>query len=170
MLDIRVTIEGDKVVIAGLQAMGPKIDKAIRRGLTRSAKGIYDDAFRWLSGAGSVYETRTSKKTGKEYRKKVASILPGQYPVPVRTGHLRRMLRWLRPGASKSAEGVTFTAGPFESVVFNAAVYSEVIHDGTGTSARHGPRPFLTDALKRFNQGEGIKRILESEIGRDLSI
>jgi len=170
MLDIRVTVEGDKVVIAGLQALGTKIDKAIKRGLTRAAKGIYDDAFKWLSGAGSLYVTRTSKKTGKEYRKKVASVLPGQYPVPVRTGHLRRMLKWVKPGASKSAEGMTFTAGPFESVVFNAARYSETIHDGKDTSARYGPRPFLTDALKRFNQGEGIKRILESEIGRDLSI
>lgn len=170
MLDIRVTVEGDKVVIAGLQAMGPKIDKAIKRGLTRAAKGIYDNAFRWLSGAGGIYETRTSKKTGKEYRRKVASILPGQYPVPVRTGHLRRMLNWVKPGASKSAEGLTFTAGPFESVVFDAAKYSEAIHDGKGSSSQYGPRPFLTDALKRFNQGDGIKNILESEIGRELTI
>lgn len=163
MLDIRVTVEGDKVVIAGLQAMGMKIDKAIKRGLTRSAKGIYDDAYKWLSGPGSIYETRTSK-TGKQYRKKIADILPGQYPVPVRTGHLRRLLGWLKPGASKTTEGMTFTAGPFESVVYDAAKYSEVIHEGKGTSARHGPRPYLADALKRFNQGNKIKHILEEEI------
>lgn len=170
MLDIRVTIEGDKVVIAGLQAMGPKIDKAIKRGLTRSAKGIYDDAFQWLSGAGGVYETRTSKKSGRQYRRKIADTVRGGYPVPVRTGHLRRMLNWLKPGATKQTERQTFTAGPFESVVYNAAQYSEAIHEGKGTSARYGARPFLTDALKRFNQGDQIKQILESEIGRDLAI
>lgn len=168
MLELRVDIKGEKVIIEGLQRLRSGIDQAIRRGVTRSAQGIFNHAYDWLSGAGGIYETRVSKKTGKEYRRKVASILPGQYPVPVRTGHLRRMLNWLKPGESKRAGGQTITAGYLEAIVYNAAAYSETIHEGLNTSSRYGPRRYLIDAMNKFNHGNRLTNIIEEEIQKTI--
>ena len=167
MLDIRVTIEGQKVVIEGLQKLGPKINAATRRGLERIGKGVFGQAYYWLSGPGSVFENRTSK-SGKQYRKKVADYLPGGYPVPVRIGHLRGRLAWLKPGEAKSADGQTFFAFLNETVIYDSADYAEDIFEGKGTSAKYGPRDALQDGLARFNQGGRIKDILEEEIQKEL--
>ena len=148
MLSLNVTVQGDKVVIAGLQKIGSGIEKAKDRALVSVAKGIHRDAFDWLSGAGA-------KATG---------VQAGGYPVPVRTGHLRGHLDWLMPGASKTGPAGTFSAGRNEVVIYDSALYSRVIHEGLGSSAKFGPRRYLTDALARFNQGERIMRIFEEEI------
>ncbi|GAB63101.1 MAG: hypothetical protein DWB56_06735 [Candidatus Jettenia sp.] len=169
MLNINVTIQGDTVIIDGLQRFAKNSPAAIRRGLERVAAGVYDDAYKWLSGPGGIYEERVSKKTGKKRRKKIADYLPGQYPVPVRTGHLRRLLNWLNPGRSKTYAGVgTFSAGPLEVVIYNAAEYAEPVFRGTGSSAKYGPRDALKDGFERFNRGSRIQGILEEEIGKEI--
>jgi len=167
MIDIRVTIEGDKVIIAGLHGLSSELRPAISSGLSRIAEGAFDEAYRWLSGPGSLYETRTSK-TGKTYRRKVGDFLPGQYPVPVRTGWLRRMLYWLKPGTTKTHGDITITTGTLEAIVGNAAAYAETISEGKGTSARHGRRPYIEDGLKRFNAGNKMQHTIEYEIGKTL--
>lgn len=169
MLDIQVTVQGDKVLIDGLNKLAAEMPKAIDRGLVRVAKGIHREAHVWLSGAGGVYETKTSKKSGKQYRKKVANTEAGGYPVPVRTGNLRRMLDWLKPGESKQGEAGTFTAGPHEVVIYDSAEYANVIHEGKGSSAKFGPRRYLTDALEKFNQGARIASILQEEIAAEIA-
>ncbi len=49
MLDISVTIEGDKVTIAGLNEIASHIPNAVKRGLERSAQGIHRAAYEFLS-------------------------------------------------------------------------------------------------------------------------
>jgi len=148
VLDIRVEIHGDKVVMAGLQRLEQRIPRAIDRGLRRSAMGIHRAAYDFLSGPKSAV---------------------GGYPVPVRTGHLRRSLDWLGPNRSKSKDGKTFTAGPHEAVVYNSAVYSRAIHDGRGSSAKFGARPYLTDALEQFNRGNHIADVMAEEISKEIA-
>lgn len=154
MLDISVKIDGDRVILEGLNRLAAEMPAAVRRGMERAAKGIYRDASAWLKGPGS----KTS------VRKKVKGSQAGGYPVPVRTGHLRRSLNWLKPGETKTGDAGTFTAGPNEVVIYNSAVYANAIHEGKGSSAKFGPRRFLTDALEEFNQGIGIKSVIEDEI------
>jgi len=143
VLDIRVEITGDKIVLAGLQRLGKAIPRAVDRGLERSAMGLHRAAMSFLSG-------------GKGR--------PGGYPIPMRTGHLRRSLDWLGPNRSKSQNGMSFATGPHEALVYNSAVYSRAIHDGRGSSAKFGARPFLTDAFEQFNRGNHIAGIIEEEI------
>jgi hypothetical protein len=153
MLDISVTIEGDKITVAGLNEIASRIPNAVKRGLERSAQGIHRAAYEFLSGAGAKKSNRAS----------------GGYPVPVRTGFLRHVLDWLNPGASKSSSMGTFTAGADEVVIYNSAEYAGVIHDGRGSSATLGPRRFLTDALVKFNSNDQIKRAIEEEIEKEIS-
>jgi hypothetical protein len=153
MLDIRVTVEGDKVVISDLARYAREIPHAVDRGLKRAAVGIERAAFDFLSGPGI----------------KKDNIPGGGYPVPVRTGHLRQLLDWLEPGQSKSGPAGTFTAGAHEVVVYDSALYANVIHEGRGSSEKFGPRRYLTDALKKFNEGEGIKGAIEKEIAKEIA-
>lgn len=145
MLDVKVI--GDKVVVSNMTGLAGEMPNAIKRGVTRIAKGVHREAYAWLSGAAGA---------------------PGGYPVPVRTGHLRRMLDWLQPGQSKTAEWGTVSAATNEAVVYDSAIYSDVIHEGKGSSAKFGPRQFLTDALERFNTGDRVTVILEQEVQKDI--
>ncbi len=144
MLDIQVSIEGDRVIIEGLESFAKTMPKAVKRGLERAAKGVHREAYEWLSG------TKASS--------------PGGYPVPVVTEHLRRMLNWLRPGEIKD----NIRAGEFESIVYNRAEYAAVIHEGTHTSKKYGKRPFLEDALRIFSETGKIERVFEDEIKRQM--
>lgn len=155
MLDISVRIEGDKVLIAGLNQLAAELPRAIDRGLVNVAKGIHRDAFDFLSGAGSKVSTRRG-------------AYAGGYPVPVRTGHLRRSLAWLRPGASKTGDAGTFIAGEHEVVIYDSALYANVIHEGKGSSAKYGRRPYLQNALEKFNQGNRIAATIEEEIQKEI--
>lgn len=152
MLDITVTIEGQKVVIAGLDKLATGLQGAASRGLERAAIGIHRSAHGFLSGAGA----------------KKSNVSSGGYPVPVRTGHLRRSLNWLKPGESKTGPAGTFTAGQNEVVIFDSAEYANVIHEGLGSSAKFGPRRYLTDALEQFSAGDRIKRTIEEEIEKEI--
>lgn len=172
MLNLSVTISGDKVVIRGLQSIAAQMPKAVQRGLSQSAKGVHRAAFDFLSGPGGIYEDRVSKKTGNAWRKKVGITPAGGYPVPVRTGNLRRLLDWVPPGATKMSKesktgkgsGASFTAGLMEAIVYDSALYGRVIHEGRGSSAKFGARPFLFDAFKRFNEAAGVAKAIEEEV------
>lgn len=155
MLNLQVRIEGDKVLIAGLNQLAAELPRAIDRALVKVAKGIHKDAFDFLSGAGS----KVSTKRG---------AYAGGYPVPVRTGHLRRSLDWLRPGAAKTGDASTFIAGEHEVVIYDSALYANAIHEGKGSSAKFGRRPYLTNALEKFNQGNRIKATIEAEIQAEI--
>lgn len=186
MLAVNVTISGDKVVINGLNQLAADMPKIVQRGLKSVVKGLHREAMNNLNGKGGVnsYESRTSK-SGKQYQKKTGSKVDtyegftrksgeaqqfkrftdsGGYPVPVRTGNLKRLLDFVDPGGSKGE----FTAGPMEVIVFNSAQYAAVIHNGTGSSAKFGPRSFLTDALAKFNQGGQIAATIENELNTEI--
>lgn len=153
MISINVTIDGDKVILQGLTAAAATFPDAANRGLARVAKGSHREAFERLSGPGAK-----------------ASYIPGGgYPVPVRTGHLRRSLDWLKPNTSKSAGGQTFSTGDMESMVYDSAAYAVVVHEGIGSSAAHGPRRFIDDALRAFNGSNRIAEILTDEIDKNLA-
>jgi hypothetical protein len=177
MLDIRVTVQNDQVVIKGLNQLAAEIPVAVRRGLKRIAAGVYDEAFQWLSGPGRTSMRLTNRgatihEDGRITKRKSSSwgqsnslgARPGSYPVPILTGHLRRLLDWLSPGDSITGESGTFSAGPNEVVIYDSAAYADVIKRGKWTSAGFGPRDFLGDALTRFNEGARIAQILEEEI------
>ncbi|NOQ51727.1 MAG: hypothetical protein GQ578_05880 [Desulfuromonadaceae bacterium] len=139
MLTINAALAGDKVVLRGLRELQRDMPKALQRTLTRAAIGTHREAFDFLGGAKEP---------------------SGAYPVPIVTGHLRRLLNWLKPGASKGE----FRAGPLESIVYNSAEYSETIHEGHGSSTKYGARPYITDGFERFNRGNRLAKIAGEEI------
>lgn len=147
MITAHVELKGHKAVIQELGSLPRRLDSAAKRALRRIAMGIHREAYDYLSGPADP---------------------TGGYPVPVRTGHLRRMLDWVSPGATKSAGGETFTAGNLEAIVYDSAAYSEVIHGGLGSSKKYGKRPYLTDGFTAFNQGARIEKILNEEIAKEL--
>jgi len=155
MLDIQVRIEGDKVILEGLNRLAASMPRAIDRGLQRIGKGIHREAYAFLSGAGSKAATRKG-------------AYAGGYPVPVRMGHLRRSLAWLKPGETKTGDVGAFTAGEHEVVIYDSARYADAIHEGKGSSAKFGRRPYLTAALDFFNQGSRIKAPLEEELKKEI--
>lgn len=152
MLDINVTIEGQKVIIDGLGKLTGELQVAANRGLERSVTGIYRLAYEFLSGEGA----------------KASNIPSGGYPVPVRTGDLRRHLDWLKPGESKTGPAGTFAAGQNEVVIYDSEEYANVVHGGYGSSAKFGPRRFLTDALEKFNVGDRIRKNIEEEVAEEI--
>jgi hypothetical protein len=180
MLDLKVTIDRDKAVIDNLGAISANMLNAIKRGLSRIAKGVHREVFDYLSGAGGAGKQQrrkpaegertsfTNKSTGRHI---TFSLLEGAgaYPVPVRRGNLRRLLDYVEPGETKTvADGSTSTAAPDEAVVYDSAEYARVIREGTGSSAKFGPRDYLTDGLERFNQGDRIVKIIEEEIAKEI--
>lgn len=88
---------------------------------------------------------------GKGFNKRSSS--PGEYPVNVVTGHLRRNQRLVPPGRS----GLSLTQIAFA----NTAVYSAVVHDGEDGNA---PRPFIADGLE--DEGMAVDRALGEWIDR----
>jgi len=172
MLDINIRIEGDKVILEGLNRFAQEFPEAVKRGMERSAMGIHRAAYMFLSGPGakgkttgaaySDIKTRKMKIKGQKWTPQ--SIPAGGYPVPVRSGHLRGYLDWLKPGQSKTNKYGTFTAGPNEAIIYDPVPYADVIHEGKWTSQSHGPRRYLTDAFEMFNRGLGIQMAISDEI------
>ncbi len=171
MLDIKVSINGDRVVLENLQGIAERLPEAVERGLTRSAVGIHEAAKRWLSGAGGQTRSYSRKwSAGGEVRqKKTYGAAAGGYPVPVRTGHLRQALDWLAPGQSKTGDTGTFVAGSGEVVIFDSASYADAVFHGKGSSASYGPRDALQDAFELFNHGDNIRRLISEEIQKEIN-
>ena len=173
-MNITITLEGDKLVIENLNAMPGRVQRMAGKGLGIVARGVHRQSMDFLNGAGAKGTSKlvTNKKTGKEYlkwTKNKAPIPAGGYPVPVRTGNLKRLLDFLDPGETFSNDRGSYTAGKTEVVVFDSAGYARVIHEGTGSSKKFGKRPFLHDALEKFNSGGNVVNIVTREIERGLS-
>lgn len=196
MLDIRVTIEGHKVVIDGLQKLGTQVNKSVRRGLERIGKGVFEGAAYWLRGPSRsrvrLFTKRTHedkkdyyqtgehagkrKRTSSRGRTESLEAAPGSYPVPRVTGHLLQRLAWLKPGETQSVGGRTFFAFLNETVIYNSADYAATIFEGmqynrhtkTWSKQEWGPRDALKDGFERFNRGDKAKEVLEEEILKDI--
>lgn len=176
MLALNCTIKGDKVLIEGLGQFAQEMPGTIRRGLRKVVRGIHPLAMAFLNGAGGAGRKAQivgpsrgfTKKSGETVNFKQQFAGAGAYPVPVRTANLKRLLDFVDPGQTITSGGMTFTAGDMEVVIFDSAEYAYPIHHGTGSSRKFGPRPFLTDALNKFNAGNGIAAVLENEISETL--
>lgn len=164
MININVEVKGEKIVISGLEGFEEGIGRrAIPRGLRKIASGTAREALKNLTGARRGLKTVESKK-GRQRAVPQRPELAGGYPVPRVAGHLRRMLGWLGPNRTKSYEGLAFSTGPDEAVIFNAAFYASQIHEGLGSSEKYGARPFIEDAFETFNGANNVTATLEEEI------
>lgn len=143
MLNIFVSVD-DKAAVQDLGRIRVEFPGAIEGALEKLAIEVERGAFDRLSGSGSEY--------------------PGGYPVPVRMGHLRRSLDFLKPGATKSKDGKSFSVGPMEAMVFDAADYAMVIHEGWGSSKKFYPRPYITDALEKLDQGGAVVKAFDEAL------
>lgn len=92
-------------------------DNALRSALRKALVAVEQAAAEKLSGSGAA----------------------GSYPVPVRTGFLRRSL------------GIKLA--PSSGMVFNTAAYAWAIHNGRSDRVQTKARPFLDDALKQADPG-----------------
>jgi hypothetical protein len=176
MLALKVTVQGDRVVIEGLQQIAAEMPKAVGRGLSEIVMTVHRIALQWLSGPGrSQMAPITRHKTLKDLDRPNTrgqfddlGARPGSYPVPVITGNLRRLLDWIGPNKSKAGNGASFTTGPMEAMLYDSAEYSSVIHGGTGSSAKFGPRAFIDDSFDSFNAGAGPVTVLDRHIQEEI--
>jgi len=76
---------------------------------------------------------------------------PGSYPVPNRTGDLMRGHGFKRTGAASG-------------MVFNTSGHAFAVHEGRGSSAPYGRRPFLEDAAKSVDETMVIENELRSQV------
>ncbi len=174
MLTIQQT--GDTLIIGGLREMcGGGIQRIQDRTLRRVVPGVHRKAHERLSGPGGTgkkvrreYEGFERKNWGAEGKSHFQTFTSyenaGGYPVPVRTGNLRGRLDFLFPGESK--EG--FAAAANEGIVFDSAEYAATIHEGKGSSAKFGRRPFITDGLEDFDHGGRIVEIAGEETDKEM--
>ena len=122
----------------------------------RIADNTFAEAFKLLSGTGAAWS----------------------YPVPVRTGNLRRSLWRITPAGYKGGQpNETYNLGPGEAYVGDSAEYARAIHDGrifrrALSGGRGMGRPFLTDAMnavlgnvKRYGIEENDKLLKEYGLG-----
>ena len=173
-----IEIKGDKVILEFLDNLIQEFPDAVKRGLNRSVKGIHREIEYWLHGEGAKGEYVTSRSGKPYWRKRKTPIEAGGYPVPTRSGHLARALEYFLagesaswgdysdPGSRKVVPAGEIKLGEFEAAVVNKAAYALMIHEGLGTSRKYGRRPFVEDALERFNEGAKITEIMEEEINK----
>lgn len=142
-IEIKSSAENTDEVIRYLDTLAANLKVAFKKGITKSTIGVHRSVMDHLSGAKGS---------------------PGDFPVPVITGNLRRLLDFLPPGQSKQAGGVSFTAGEFAGVVYDSARYADVIRHGTHSSRKHGPRDYMWDGLKAFGGSARVAEYLLQEI------
>jgi hypothetical protein len=112
-----IQIDGTAAIKA-LEGLSASLkERCITKIATRVGKDVFRRAFELLSGA------RTDP--------------PGTYPVPVRTGNLRRYLWALFPDVKSGGITGKYDVGPGMAYVGDSADYADTIHS---------TRPFLTDA------------------------
>jgi len=142
-----IEVDASKAISA-LQGFGGEFAGEIINNIAaRLGKNIFKKAFANLSG---------SHDAG-----------PNTWPVPVRTGNLRRSLYLILPsgagysmqdkegGGSSMKKSGKYEAGPGEAWVGASAEYAGVIEDGRVYKTQKGftgsyQRPFLTDPAREF--------------------
>lgn len=142
-IEIKSNADNMDEVIRYLDTLAANLKVAFKKGITKTTIGVHRSVMDYLSGAKGS---------------------PGDYPVPVVTGNLRRLLDFLPPGQSKQAGGVAFKAGEFSGVVYNSARYADVIRHGTHSAGKHGPRDYMWDGLKAFGGSARVADYLLQEI------
>ncbi len=142
-IEIKGSADNADEVIRYLDTLATNLKVAFKKGITKSTMKVHGSVMNYLSGAKGS---------------------PGDYPVPIRTNHLRGALAFLPPGQSKQAGGVSFKAGEFSGVVYNSARYADVIRNGTHSSSKHGPRDYMEDGLKAFGGSARVAEYLLQEI------
>jgi len=114
-----------------------RLTAALRRGMKRALLLVEKDASQRLSGSGSS--------------------TPGAYPIPVRSGNLRRGLGVRRLGD---------TSG----LVFNRSNYARAVHStgfhayGNERAPFYEPRPFLSDAIEAVNPTDVVRAELAKAV------
>jgi hypothetical protein len=179
MLILDVKIDGEKVIIDGLSAIADEMPYAVQSGLRKIIRGVHAEAFKLLSGGARTQGVKTEGKrkwiaTGWVHDKKTKTrprgqfdllgAAPGSYPVPRIDAHLRQLLNWVDPGETVANGGKAFTAGQFQAIEFDSADYASEIEEGKGSSEKYGPRPFIADAVEKFDQGGKIVETMDQEI------
>ncbi len=169
-LELNIKIEKSNVLIAGLKKLDRDYPAAINRGLSDIIMGVYGEAFKLLSGPGAKVKTTGTavNKKIKNRRDTKQDIGAGKYPVPVRTANLKDLLNFVLPGRTKSTGGLSFGAGKNAGIVYNASEYARIIHEGLGTSRKHGPRRYITDGVTKYDRGGKMARDLETQIDKEL--
>ena len=155
-------MEGHKVLLHGLEEFARKVPEVVQDGLSEIIDRVQIEAIANLRGPRrTTVRLLRNKETGKiskfksgrkKYSGRGASndlgAKPGSYPVPRTTSNLLRLLDRVKPGRSKQSNGLTFKAGYLEAIIFNSAEYADVIHSGTRSSKKFGPRPYIMDAVE----------------------
>jgi hypothetical protein len=116
------------------------VSKAVDKGLAHWAKIAHIRARKNLSAEGAQ---KYGYVKGK-YKRRKAAPAKGVYPVPTVTGWLKKNQDYVIPVETKS--GITAKHG--QAWLFNTAIYAHAIHEGNGPHKKHGPRPFILDAIK----------------------
>jgi hypothetical protein len=111
--------------------------------------------------AGDIFRKAFANLSGQKIPKKDWSNSPlaGSFPVPVRTGNLRRCLMMIAPGGYGSKMNVSgdlaalktrYEVGRGEAYVLNSAAYAGVIENPAEYGRKGNPRPFLTGPAQEF--------------------
>lgn len=120
-------------IAARMQARARKLESAVTRGLRKIVTQVDREQIKRLGGSNA--------------------LAPGAYPVPARTGHLRRETFFEMRSDTLAVAG-------------NSARYAATIHEGKFSSEKYGPRPFLTDAVLAVDAGE----IMAVEVRKALDV
>ena len=128
-------------VVSRIRRLADLFPKALDRGLGKWVLRASRLSKDYLSGYGG---------TGIWQRHNI-----GGYPVPVRTGSLRRSDNYILPGRTKS--GISTRHG--QAALINTSVYAGPLHEGTGPHYRYGQRQFHVDAVRNSREA-GIADII----------
>ena len=168
MLVLTATVENDKIILNGLHNVAQEIPSAVRAGFNRIGPGIFAEAYKLLNGPGrpQVRLRDTDKQKKSRNRGQFAQLggRPGSYPVPSISGNLKRLLGWVGPGESKGSNGLDFTAGDLELVLFDSAAYATSIFQGKDSSAQYGERDAIKDGMDNFGGVDKMAQVLDEEI------
>lgn len=155
---VGINLAGKREVEIEIKKVSKETPKALDRTITKVGGLVHQKAIANLSGAGA----------------KKSKIAAGGFPVPVRTGWIRRLEYIVAPGKSKSLKTGTpetpsqllIKVPKHQMVLGNSADYAVSVHDGTFSNTDHGPRRFLFGALEEISRSGIIDKILAQEVAK----
>jgi len=174
---INVTVTGTEAVGASLDDIATnKLPAAVKQALIDAVRGIHAATSNHLNREGCAGRKQRlvgpirgrhgfTKSSGESIAFKILQGA-GAYPVPVRTGNLRKSLFTVEPGRTVVNDSGSYQSGAFEAQVVASVKYARVIHEGRGSSKKFGPRPFLTDGFKDFGGREQVVELLRRELAK----